>query len=191
MPPRSTCRACIWPPTTTSTASPSPRATPVSGIPFTVLPTAPTYLETPRARSVIWTVTPGSNRAKSGLTESLAALEGIERGPAGNTACRGVCARENPAGGSDHCGPGDRIHRRRQTPDAPAVLCKAPGDRDPLGDPDEEASAKTSCCRKTPRSSKLRDFPLEKLRASSLKRLCRPARRRTLQRLTARISCKN
>ena len=70
------------------------------------------------------------------LTELLAKLEGIERGPAGNTSLTAaVTIAREWTDRPDRRRPGDRIHRRRQTPQPQLSFARENGIEVRLGDP--------------------------------------------------------
>ena len=129
----STCGASAWPRTRTSTASRSRRATPASASRSS---SNPDRVDVPRnaARALRYldryvTVTQGEVFY---VTEALAQLEGLERGPAGNTslAAAFVIAQELDAG-RDRRRPGDRVHGRREASDGAAHLRARARDRGP------------------------------------------------------------
>ena len=73
------------------------------------------------------------------VTEAMCKLEGLERGPSGNTAMTAAMslARTMPTR-RDHRGAGDRVHRRRQAPLGAAQLRARDGRRGARGRPARE-----------------------------------------------------
>lgn len=146
------------------------------GIPFTVLPDRS---DVPRNAARPLRYMDRYLLVKQGevfyLTESLAALEGIERGPAGNTSLAAAFALARTL-------PEDQIIVVQETeytgagkhPMPQLSFARRQGIEIRFGDPDEEVPGQNIVLPEDPSLIKLRDFPLEKLRASSLKRLLPP-----------------
>lgn len=146
------------------------------GIPFTVLPDRS---DVPRNAARPLRYMDRYLLVKQGevfyMTEALAALEGIERGPAGNTSLAAAFALARTL-------PEDQILVVQETeytgagkhPMPQLSFARRQGIEIRFGDPDEEVPGESIVLPDDPSRIKLRDFPLANLRNSALKRLLPP-----------------
>lgn len=104
------------------------------------------------------------------ITELLANLEGLERGPAGNTSLAAAfCLAQVLPGGSDPGSQRDRVHRRGQARAAPAGLCPGERHRGALWQAGEEVPGVSVILPADPYQFQVRDLDLDKMRHSLIK----------------------